>query len=148
MTSFQFFFLVGFSMLNAVLLTKALYECKSCKNAFGLTRPLFFIGAFVWADVTVFSTFWILVSLASVLLASWNLFLLITSLFWVVRSLGEMIYWFNQQFSSLNRNPVETLPLKSIFHNDSIWFVHQIFWQCVMVIALVSSIYFAAAWLH
>ncbi len=147
MNSIQTIFLLLFTLLNCGLLLKSFHECKTCKNAFGLTRPLFFIGAFVWADVVVFSTFWVLVSAATLLLKSWNLFLLITSLFWVVRSFGEIIYWFNQQFSTINRNPIETLPFKSVFHNDSIWFVHQIFWQCVMVISLVSSIYFAAAWL-
>ena len=31
---------------------------------------------------------------------------LVVSLFWVVRSTGEMIYWLNQQFSELNKNPI------------------------------------------
>jgi len=147
MYTWQISFLLLFFLLNLVLLIKSIQECKYHKNAFGLTRQLFFIGAFVWADVVIFSTFWMLVSVLSLFLKSWNLFLVITSLFWVVRSLGETMYWFNQQFSTLNRNPIESLPFKSFFHNDSIWFVHQIFWQCVMVLSLTSSIYFSWMWL-
>ncbi len=131
-----------------MLFVNSFHQTKHKKNAFGLTRPLFFIGAFVWADVVVFSPFWIVASLIPWYLQSWTLFLLILSVFWLVRSFGETLYWFNQQFSSINRNPIENLPLRSVFHNDSIWFVHQIFWQCISVLTIITTIYLSWSWLQ
>lgn len=141
-------FLLAFTLFNLLVSIKGFYESKYKRNAFGLTRPLVIIGVFVWGDAVVFGPFWTAVSLLSLVLQDWYLFFLITSIFWVVRSYGEVIYWLNQQFSTLKRNPIETLPWQSIFHNDSVWFVHQIIWQCAMVISLVLTIYFSHTWLQ
>jgi hypothetical protein len=147
MNNFQQIFVLGFAVINTLIFLKAFHEVKHKQNPFGLTYPLVFIGSFVWGDAVIFGLFWTLASLVTWWLKDWNLFLLIVSLFWVVRSLGETIYWLNQQFSSLNRNPIQALPLIHIFHNDSIWFVYQIIWQCTTVISVIFSIYFAWAWL-
>ncbi len=113
-------------------------------------QPVFvfnLIGAFVWADVVIFGLFWFLISLICFFLQDFLLFLLIVSLFWAVRSFGEIIYWLNQQFAGINRNPPEKFRLYPVFKNDSIWFVYQIFWQCLLVVCLVASIYFTHLWL-
>ena len=141
-------FIFIYAFFNLLVFLKGFYETKYKKNAYGLTRPSLFVGIFVWGDAVIFGLFWLLSSIVTLLLKDWYLFLLIISVFWVVRSLGETIYWFNQQFSSLNRNPVKNLPWNSIFHNDSVWFIHQIIWQCVTVISVIFSIYFAASWLQ
>lgn len=147
MNSWQHIFIVLFALFNLLVFLKSFYECKYKKNAFGLTRPLVFIGVFAWGDGVVFGLFWILTPLVLLLIDNWYLFLLTFSVFWVVRSLGETIYWLNQQFSQVKRNPIKNLPWNSIFHDDSVWFVHQIIWQCVTVVSLVASIYFAWQWL-
>lgn len=126
---------------------KGLHESKYKKNAFGLTRSLTILGSFVWADAVVFGLFWLFFAGVSIALDDWWLFLFGTAVFWAVRGFGETQYWIAQQFSSKNRNPVETLLFHGIFHNDSIWFVYQIFWQCVTVAALVASVYLASMWL-
>jgi hypothetical protein len=128
-------------------LVKGYLETKNKKNAYGDSLILYLIGAFVWADAVVFGIFWIFVSVTVLLLDSWALFLLIISVFWLVRSVGETIYWFNQQFSKINRNPPENYLIYKIFQNDSVWFVYQIFWQCMTVVSIVASIYFAKLWL-
>ena len=148
MIFFQKIFLLCFAFFNLIVFFKALHECKVKKNAFGLTPPLTLIGAFVWADAVVFGLFWTLISLVSWWLDDWLLFLLIVSLFWVVRSVGETIYWFNPQFSTIDRNPPEKHLFYFIFQNDSVWFVHQIIWQSITVISLVASLYFGWAWLQ
>jgi hypothetical protein len=147
MTDWQRFFLLGFAVFSLFAFFKALHECRNKRNAFGLTPWLLPIGAFVWGDAVVFGFFWAVISLAAGLMQDWYLFLLITSLFWVTRGFGEMIYWFNQQFSTLDRNPPEKMKGYEIFRNDSVWFVYQIVWQCVTVIALLLSLYFAFRWL-
>ncbi len=148
MNSWQQNFVLGFVLLNLVIFLKGFYETKYKRNAFGLTRSLFFLGIFVWGDAVILGLFWIITSIAALLLKDWYLFLLIISVFWLVRSLGETVYWLNQQFSTLNRNPVKNLLGHSIFHDDSVWFVYQLFWQCVMVVSIIFSIYFSWLWLR
>lgn len=147
MAEWQQLFLLAFAVFNFLVFLKALDECKNKNNAFGLTSRLLPIGAFVWGDAVVFGLFWAAASLTTLFLQDWLLFWLVTSIFWVIRSLGETIYWFNQQFSTINRNPPEKLPFHRIFHNDSIWFVEQIIWQCATVISIIASLYLAKLWL-
>lgn len=136
-----------YGLVSFIGFLKGLWECKNKKNSYGITRLYNIIGAFVWSDVVVFGPFWTLVSLFAYYLNNWILFLFILSVFWVVRSLGETIYWFNQQFSTINRNPPEKLLFHNIFHDDSVWWVYQIFWQCITVVSIIFSVYFAKLWL-
>lgn len=147
LTTWQIYFLISFAIINFAIFLKSFYESKYRKNVFGLTKLLLPLGIFVWADGVTLGIFWQIVSLLSLLAHSWNLFLLLTSLYWTVRGIGETIYWLNQQFSTLNRNPPSTLPWQNIFHNDSIWFIHQLIWQCITVFGLVGVIYFSNQWL-
>lgn len=148
MSQFQFIFLALLLVFVVAVFTRSLHQCRRCNNSFGLTPGLFILGIFVWADAVIIAPFWMLTVGFSLLLQSWWLFLVFTGLFWVVRSLGETMYWFNQQFASVNRNPVENLLLSEWFDDDAIWFVYQIFWQSVTVFSLVASIYSIFNWLQ
>ncbi|HZZ98442.1 MAG TPA: hypothetical protein VFG51_00760 [Candidatus Saccharimonadia bacterium] len=147
MSVFQIF-VSSFLLVNLVVFFLALNQSRVKQNAFGLTRLLTPLGSFVWGDAVIFSIFWMAASIVVFFLNSSTLFALIFSVFWAVRGLGESIYWFNQQFSAIIRNPPKTLLGYSLFKNDSIWFVYQICWQCVMVISIIASIYFAHLWLR
>ena len=147
MESWQKILLTLFSLVNLLVFIKAFNECKYKNNSYGKTKPLWVLGIFVWGDALIFTPFWILVSTIALVLHDWVLFLLIISVFWVVRSLGETVYWFNQQFSKINRNPPEKLMFYSIVKNDSVWFIYQIMWQCVTVISVIFTIYFSHLWL-
>lgn len=111
------------------------------KNVFGLARKYAFLGIFVWGDAIVVGIFWLLSVGFVYSVQDWPLFLLIVSLFWVVRSQGEVIYWINQQFSPIRRNPPKSLLGHQLFPGDSIWFVYQVIWQCVTVISLLATVY-------
>ncbi len=146
-------FLSIFGLFNLFIFIKGFYQCKIKANTYGITWALFPIGIFVWGDAVIFGLFWFGVSLASLILADWLLFLLIFSAFWLVRSLGETIYWFNQQFSNINRYPPEQLIGHKIFRGkiieeyDAIWFVNQIGMQCITVITIITTIYLTHLWL-
>ena len=142
-------FIIFYALINVVVFLKGFYESRYKKNAFGRIIQLTPLGVFVWGDAVVLGLFWFIISLAVLLLNNWYLFLLIISIFWVVRSFGETIYWFNQQFSPkvFEWNRPKNLLFHWVFHNDSIWFVNQIFWQCVCAIALLFAIYFGKLWL-
>src|SRR5690606_22156213 len=111
------------------------------KNSFGLIRKLSFLGMFVWGDVLILSPFWISLSVVTLVLQDWWLFLLAVSLFWLVRSVGETLYWFLQQFATVKRDPPESLAGYRFVKNESIWFMYQVMWQCVTVFTLILSIY-------
>lgn len=132
---------------NVALFFKSKTECAR-SNSFGLTRGLSVLGMFVWGDVLVLSSFWVLVAGVSLMLQSWWLFLLLVSTFWLVRSLGETVYWFLQQFASQKRDKPDTLLGYNLVKNESIWFMYQVFWQCMTVVSVVTTIYCASQWLE
>lgn len=140
--------LIYFYLISSVVFfIKSLHETKNKKRVYGLTPYLFFLGAFVWGDVLVLGPFWIVASIFALLFNDWYLFLLIISIFWATRSLGETIYWLNEQFAGKNRNPPHTLNFHKLIESDAIWFVYQLFWQCIFVFSVIISIYIANLWL-
>ena len=147
MELWQKYFVLTWGVISLILFCRGLKECISKNNSFGLTPYLLPFGIFVWGDAVIFGFFWLLVSGIILLLNNWILFLLVVSVFWVVRSLGETIYWLNQQFSKINRNPPEKIWFYKYFKNDSVWFIHQIIWQCITVSSIIITIYLVKIWL-
>lgn len=148
MLFWQQVFVGMFGITSFAFFIKSFRETKNKKNVYGLTPHLFFFGAFVWGDMIVLGPFWIIVSLISIFLNNWYLLLLFISVFWIIRSFGEIIYWLNEQFAGKNRNPPFTLNFHKFINSEAIWFIYQVFWQCVFVFSLVLSIYFCKMWLE
>jgi hypothetical protein len=146
MVSWQSLLLVIFLSLQIILFIKSRQECKNgC--SFTLTHWLAPLGMFVWGDVLVLSLFWFFAGLVALLLQDVVLFLLIVSTFWLVRSIGETIYWFHQQFATVKRDLPHTLLGYSLVKNEAIWFMYQVMWQCVTVVTLLTTIYLSHQWL-
>lgn len=136
-------------VINVFTFLKALQASKDKKlilaKPYSICEPF---GSFVWADHVLFGPFWVLISLVTFFLHDVILFGLIFAIFWVVRSLGEMLYWFFQQFSPRVGNEPEKFWINRHVPGEAVWFMHQIFWQCVAVISLIFSIFLAHAWLQ
>lgn len=147
MDQLQFNFTALFTLFNIAVWILSFKRAKK-QQAFGETPWLGVLGIFVWGDALIFAPFWVLVGISTLYLKDWYLFLLLMSLFWLVRSIGETIYWFNQQFSNISRNPPERLMGYKLVKNDAVWYLYQIFWQCVTVVSSVTSLYLAARWLQ
>lgn len=147
MNIFQKNFIVFYCLLSFIFFLKGYREAVIKKNPYGRAPYLFWLGIFVWGDALIFALFWFVSSLISLILKDWLLFWLLISSFWLVRSLGETIYWLNEQFATIKRNPPETLIGHFLLKNDSIWFIYQIFWQCFTVVSLVATIFLAYNWL-
>lgn len=142
------------SFSSGFLLLVALYSfisfilgIRQRKNPFGLSPFFGPIGSFVWVDNFIFGLFFAIVSVFCFLTSQWILFWLIFSVFWLIRSIGEQIYWFLEQFAHKHRNPPKTLWPHKWFRGEEVWIVMQIFWQCVSVIALIATVYFFVQWL-
>lgn len=147
MNSAEVAFLGVFALLNTTICLYAFYQCAKRKNAYGETSLLYPLGMYVWGDAVIFGAFWTGAAVASLILSDWILFLLFVSVFWLVRSVGETIYWFNQQFSTVIRMRPDHYFTHKIFHNDSVWFVFQIMNQCLTVITIITSVYLFHIWL-
>jgi len=148
LTLWQLTLLSLYALYSAYAFIRGYYQCRYLHRSFHLTPFLFPLGIFVWGDSIVFGAFWTIVTAGLLLTGDWLLFLLVFNVFWLVRSVGETIYWFNQQFSTLNRNPPEKLPGSRWFDGDAIWFVYQTIAQCVTMLSLVGTIYFAVHWIR
>lgn len=116
------------------------------QNPYGLALRFLPLGVFVWGDALVLGAFWsatlpILIWLGDPVLAG-----LVLSVFWSVRSLGEVVYWLNRQFSVAKREPAKEHLFYRYVKSDAVWFLHQLVWQCVLVISLVGAVYCAVTW--
>jgi hypothetical protein len=113
------------------------------------------IGAFVWEDLLVFSLFNIVVPIIIILLKDNRYTLLFPLFFWLVRSLGETLYWFLQQFNQPTVYPHdqynwnEMSLLRNIFgeiSNQKYFILFQICWQCITTLTLVGIVYVFKNW--
>ena len=141
-------FLSVFAFFAFLICIKGWYEVVSRKNSFGNTYGLFWMGIFVWGDTVVIAPFWVGLCLVCLFLQDSSLFWLAFSLFWVVRSVGETMYWMHEQFTSKHHNPPSTLVGYRFIKDESLWFIYQIFWQCMTVVSVLFSLFFAKQWVQ
>lgn len=120
---------------------------KKKKNVYGLTPVYYFLGSFVWGDALIFGIFWFISSVVIFFLSDWILFWLFFFLFWTIRSVGETIYWFNHQFTTLEKNILKDMPGYGWIRSDALWFIYQVIAQCISVVSALMTLYLGAIWL-
>ncbi len=149
MTDLQQTFLIIYALLGSVGVFLAYRKCKLEKDNLGLVGIFVIYGAWVWADLIIFGIFWMIFSLTTILLQDWYLFLFGYCVFWFVRSIVESVYWINQQFSTIIRHSLKEYFFAKIFNNDdyTLWFVMQIFFQCIAAVSAILSVYFGRLWI-
>ena len=126
---------------------KGYWQTKIKRNPYGLSVWFNPLGSFVWADAVIFGLFFFLVSVLSLLVQDFILLPLVFSVFWTVRSIGESIYWFLEQFADTHKNPEHTLWMSRWFPRNSVWIANQIVNQCITVIGIIASVYLFNLWL-
>lgn len=136
MTGWQVNLLIFYSVLALAFFLGGVLKSLRGK-AYQKFLPLNLIGGFVWGDAVVFGLFWLVAVALILLFGNWRIFLITFLSFWLIRSLGETIYWFNQQFSTTIRTKPQEIWFYRYFKNDAVYFIYQIFWQTLSVIALV-----------
>jgi hypothetical protein len=125
-----------------------LVQSTKRNNAYGFSYAYFPYGAFVWGDAAMFGLFWTITSLIVLYINNWIFFALCFCAFWLVRSCGETLYWFLQQFtpSRPGNEPKNMIGYRLFPTGDAIWYIYQTLTQCVAIVSLISTIYFAALW--
>ncbi len=135
-----YWFFLFLSIFSLIVFIQSVYQSVRKKNSYQKTPFLFPLGIFVWGDGVIVGLFWFVIGSIGFIYQDTRSFLILFFLFWLVRALGEIIYWIDQQFSSINRNPPERLSGYFLVKNDSIWFLYQLFWQMVMIGAIYGLI--------
>jgi hypothetical protein len=113
----------------------------------------FLIGSFVWEDMFVFSVYGLAASIATVWLGQWKYGLLFFLVFWMVRSAGETLYFFLEQFIEPKQYPHYVDShfglVRYIFGNISYQqclIIMQVFFQIIMMTSIVGIITLLFAW--
>lgn len=148
MSWWQQLIVIGYGFVNLLFFIKGFQKVAKERNPYGRTDILSPFGIFVWGDAVIIGFFWSILSPVIWFFRSWYFFLLILSLFWVVRSFGEILYWMSEQFAQKHHNPPETLALYSLFKTDALWFMYQLIWQCILILSLFASLYFGKLWFN
>ena len=107
---------------------------KVAEFIYGLGFP---IGAFVWEDMFVFSVYGLIASLATTWLNQWKYGLLFFLVFWLVRSIGETLYFFLEQFIEPKHYPH--------YIDEHFWLIRKIFGnisyqQCLIIMQVMFQV--------
>lgn len=127
---------------------------KSSGDTFGfIYQWAFWLGAFVWEDLMVFSLYHAVATILALALRDLRVLLLMVGVFWVVRSAGEAIYFFLQQFHLPKHYPHELhnflQPVRRIFGDISdqkSYIIMQILHQSIAMSAAAGLILLLLNW--
>jgi hypothetical protein len=113
----------------------------------------FILGSFVWEDLFVISLYFLILSLFALYFAQFKLLLLGFFIFWVIRGLGETIYWFLQQFIRPRHYPHNVEEhfafMRRIFGSISAqqcMIIMQVFLQIITMLSTVAVIFLLKNW--
>jgi len=140
MTDWQQIIIIVYGLIGLSLFVAGLFYCLKGRS-YGKWFGLNIVGAFVWGDAIIFGLFWAIVASLFLYLHSWLWFLIVLCTFWLIRSIGETIYWFLNQFIPLKHNKPENFFFYRLVRNDSVYFIAQIWWQCLATVFLALLIY-------
>lgn len=150
MNIFAWFWLIE----NAVLTVYAFVRIRNKPEQLRLIYQWGFLnGAFVYEDQVIFGLFHIGSVLVGLGLGDMRYFYLLFLLFWIVRSAGETLYFFLQQFIEPSHYPhaIDQYfdPLKSIFGKlslQSCFILMQVIHQTIVIVSLFLLILFLWHW--
>lgn len=107
----------------------------------------FFAGAFVWEDMLIFGILHSGLAFFSLFTQNNSYWLLGFIIFWIVRSAGETLYFFLEQFIVPKHHPHEIsshfAPLRRLFGNISdqkAFIIMQVLMQSILIVSIFSLI--------
>lgn len=129
-------------------------KIKNSKSTFGFIYPWAWpLGAFVWEDLFVFSILGVSTSLLVYILNDIRIGYIGFLIFWIVRSLGESIYFFLQQFFQSTEYPhtiEEHFKVMRKFFGDisdqKCYILLQVFHQSVIVLCSILLVLLFLYW--
>lgn len=113
----------------------------------------FLTGSFVWDDLLIFSVFHAGSAFLAYFRDELRLWVLLFLVFWLVRSSGEMLYFFLQQFIEPKHSPHfisrHFSSMRKIFGDISeqkCFIILQVFFQIIMVTSMTGLILLLMNW--
>lgn len=145
------YFLAVIFMFSASISFKKIHRSG---DKFGFLHPWGWpIGAFVWEDLFVFSLFAFIASYITIVTGDIRIGYLFFCMFWVIRSAGETLFFFLEQFIPENgySSPFKKhfAPLRKLFGDISdqkCFVLMQVFHQMILVISCVITITLLLNW--
>lgn len=146
-----------FLVLSILFLTLAVLAFQRIRQAKGIITFTyhwgFLIGAFIWVDVLIFSLYGCIASAITYFIGEPKIGLLFFIVFWIVRSAGETLYFFLQQFHQPQHHPHNIdehfILLRKVFPNlntQQCYIFMQITWQCILMFSVVSLVWVLMLW--
>lgn len=141
-------------LLYVALFILAWRKVKGSKDNFVfIYLPAALIGAFVWEDLLVFSAAFFAGTLLTLLAHDLRVGLLLLAAFWAVRSAGEALYFFLQQFHvpahpphAISHHFVLFRKLFGNVHDQKCFIIMQISWQVILTAAVAALILISLHW--
>lgn len=142
------------SLLCLCLFVLAYRHVRHSEETYGFIHMWgIIVGSFVWEDLMIFSVFFMVATFLVAVLCNIRLGLLLLASFWMVRSAGETLYFFLQQFHRPEHPPHNIAqhfaPLRLLFGRISVqkcYIIMQIFWQTILVAAITSFALLLLRW--
>ncbi len=142
-------FIAIWGIIGATLAYISINKIKANKQECDFTWWWGFpIGAFVWEDMLVFGILHALLALISLLSSNTLIWVISFLVFWIVRSAGETLYFFLQQFIVPKHHPhdisAQLQMVRKLFGNISdqkCFILLQVTMQSLLVLSLLSLIY-------
>lgn len=100
------------------------------------------IGIYVWGDAYLFVPFHLIILIFSIISLPFGL--LLWSVFFSIRSLGEVLYWFLQQFGERSYRPHD-FGMKKL-DNHAIYIFYQTLMTIHATVAITALIIFIKFW--
>lgn len=143
-----------FGLLFILLFALSWKQVHSSGDSYGfIYRWAFWLGSFVWEDVLVFSAYHSLIVLFTYLSHDLRVGLLMIAVFWAVRSAGEALYFFLQQFHQPKHAPHHISDhLNQIrrflgpIADQKAYIIMQIIHQSLTMLAITGAILLALYW--
>lgn len=149
-------FLTLFALIHITFFIISFRNIRNSDEHVGFIYSWAFVfGAFVWEDLLIFSLFNFLVALYVLLVQDIRQGLVMFTVFWMVRSAGETLYFFMQQFTQPLHYPHDIHwhfnVMKKVFgdiSNQKCFIMLQVTFQIIMVLAISILILLLKNWDH
>lgn len=147
-------YIYGFLLIFTLLTVFTFFKIRKGKQiAEHIYHLGFILGSFVWEDLFLLSIYFSILSGVTIYFQQIKLFLLGFVIFWLVRSLGETIYWFLQQFIVPQHHPLNVdlhfNIVRKIFGNISTqqcMVLFQVLLQIITMFSIIALIFILKNW--
>lgn len=147
-------FLTALGILFFALFYFSFRKVRNSGEVFGMIYHwMFWMGSFVWEDLMIFSLYHGLATALALIFQDVRIFVLMIGVFWVIRSAGEAIYFFLQQFHLPQHYPHQLndffAPIRKIFgpiSDQKSYIILQVIHQSNAMIATTGTALLLLNW--